>query len=190
MPTLMDALEVTPHRVLVGISRTHGLPGSSRTRKTALIQRLARHLGDPSKLHAIVQALTPEEGAALTRLAAGDGRMPSHEFTRQFGPIRPYRPWRPDSVRHPWRQPISSSERLLYLGLIFLIPGHKERQEPEQIVLPAEFRPLIAPPTPDAVPQPPVLDQPIDPVRDLATLLAYLQQTDVRLRLTRALVSK
>jgi hypothetical protein len=179
---LTQCLSAASHRTLIAIARCQGFRAHKGIPKDSLVRQLADHLGDAARLHALLDDCRPDERRALHRLAASDGRMPAHDFTRQFGPIRPYRPWRTDSVRHPWRNPISISERLLYLGLIYLTRGNRERGEPAQVVLPAEFLSRIAPPAPTVALGLPATEpgEPVDPCLDMAIWLAYLQQMDVR----------
>ena len=178
---LTQCLSAASHRTLIAIARCHGFRAHKGIPKDSLVRQLANYLGDAARLHALVDDCRPDERRALYRLAASDGRLPAHDFTRPFGPIRPYRPWRAESVRHPWRNPVSTSERLLYLGLIYLSRGNRKRGELAQIVLPAEFLSRIAPPAPTVAPGSPATEpgDSVDPCLDMAVLLAYLQQTDV-----------
>jgi len=183
---LIDCLRMTPRRHLLAICRAHHWTCSSSVPKETLVTRLAQTL-----TNSVVQttnALSSEEHAALHWLAAHDGRMPLHDFTHTFGPIRPHRPWRMDNPTHPWRHPVSTAEKLLYKGLIYLTPSDPQRRQPRYVILPTEFLTLIPADNPPAdtepAPQFPSASAPLtpsfDPLLDLALFLSYLQRADVR----------
>ncbi len=178
---LLACLNCTPHRYLVAISYTHHLHDPRHMAKADLVRQLLACLAHPSTRDHIFNTLSPQEQTALQRLVAQDGRMPLHEFTRAFGPIRPYRPWRQDGPTHPWRHPISTTEKLLYKGLIYLTPSDPQRRQPRYIILPAEFLDLLSPDD-QGSPSPtlPCPSAPFNPLLDLALFLAYLQYAHVR----------
>lgn len=187
---LVDCLRVTPRHILLAICRAHNLSRSSSLPKEALITRLNRALMKLSTGPRF-NALGHEEKCALQRLATRDGRMPLHDFTRAFGPIRPYRPWRRTQSSqgagpaHPWRDPISTTERLLYKGLIYLTPSDPQHRQPREVILPAEFLDLLTGHDSPTAAQPTLSDAhtcatPSDPLLDLALFLAYLQSANVR----------
>ena len=59
---------------------------------------------------------------ALQTLLACGGELPAHRFLDQLDPVRPYRPWHNGSLRAPWRNPVSPTEHLWFLGLIYFLP--------------------------------------------------------------------
>lgn len=103
--------------------------------------------------------------------------MPAHRFVAQFGPLSPYRPWRKDSARTPWRHPASAAERLYYLGFIYLMAGAGTTM----VVVPDEVRAFLparlAPGS--GVSNAPGSAAP-DLILDLAHFLAYLHGQAVR----------
>jgi hypothetical protein len=61
-------------------------------------------------------------------------------FTAAYGLVRPYRPWRANAPRHPWKQPASLAEKLWYLAFIEITPSGRRR-----VCLPAEVLALLPP---------------------------------------------
>lgn len=173
---LLECLKGLPYRALIGIARTHRLSVSDHMPKTALVELLVSHLGKPRVIKNCLAALPPDAHTALQRLVAHGGMMLFAGFVRVFGPIRP---WGRHASPHAWRVPISTSEQLLYSGLIYPLPA-------ESITLPVEFNGLIPLPEshlsvePTASAEPSAAQRPFDPVLDLAFLLAYLQQHDIQ----------
>ncbi|MCP4428120.1 MAG: hypothetical protein GY803_26840 [Chloroflexi bacterium] len=133
--------------------------------------------------------LPPEEAAALTDLAAQNGRIPVAAFSRTHGEARLMGPGRLER-EEPWFDPISPAEALWYRG--FLYRGFDETAEgmiefyylPHELLaqLPQEEEPSIVEET--AVPALPPAAEPetwettvTDAVDDLTTILALAQQT-------------
>ncbi len=145
------------------------------TREQALAG-LRRALLDERHLEKALKCLSAEEREALMALKAHHGAMMRYEFSRAFGKIRPYRPWRDDAPPHPWRRPISIAEKLWYLGMI-------EVQDHQAILLPDSVATCLP-----EVPHPQTVmwegDTPdLDPasvVRDVAALLGALLNMPVR----------
>ena len=185
---LLTCLQTSPYRHLTAISRALGLSCNTRTPKADFARQLRDHLANPVVLQWTREGLSAEEQNALRSLVAHNGRMPLRDFTRAFGPVRPYRPWRRDEPAHPWRHPISTTEKLLYEGLIYLTPSDPQRRQPRHVILPTEFLTLISPNNSPANAHPPpplpysLAPSPprFDPLLDLALFLSYLQGADVR----------
>jgi hypothetical protein len=179
---LVDCLAAQTWRALQAISRGNGLGFDANLTKRQAVERLAAWLGGDEHLGS-VDSLPAEARAALRELLATGGQMAHEAFTRRFGPVRPYRPWRPEAARSPWTDPQSASERLVYRGLVFPVTVGPARHRRRVIALPDEFYdPLAArlsaalPAGLDAPRSPPTPSLPLD----LLTFLGFLQRQDVR----------
>lgn len=140
LPTLQECLETSTWRRLLAIMNSHGLPCSTRWRKDELIQTLHPHLSAPAVLRQVVLNLGDPARKALSALLQAGGQLPANPFATAFGDVRPYRPWREDSVDpEPWQNPASPTERLWYLGLLHLLPRRPKPGETQHAVLPAEL---------------------------------------------------
>ena len=148
----------------------------NRWTKSQAVDHVAALLLEPANVRRTLAGLPADAREALDALLACDGRMPAHRFLAHFGPLRPYRPWRADSPRAPWRHPASPAERLWFLGLIF---RHASPQG-KVIAIPDELRALLPAPSPppSVPPAGPPLPVP-DPILDVVHLLAYLNGHDV-----------
>ncbi len=136
---LADALAATPVRMLHAIARARAFDLRAQSRKAHLVEALTGRLCDERGFHRLIRSLTDDETAALDVLLGSGRDIAMHQFVGRFGPVRPYRPWRADSIREPWRDPISVTEHLLFLGLIFLVPPPDKHGDQRRIVLPEEF---------------------------------------------------
>lgn len=175
METLNELLDAHNWRMLRAITRAHSANFDNRWTKVQAVQQVAELLTDPTTVHRALSNLPDQAHQALQTLLACDGQMPAHRFLDRFGPIRPFRPWRDDSPRAPWRHPTSPTERLWFLGFVFVHSTDRGKV----IVVPDELRPLLPTPAPTpAEPMGPLLATP-DPILDLAHLLAFLQGRDV-----------
>ncbi|MFN2144043.1 MAG: hypothetical protein ACK2T7_01760, partial [Anaerolineales bacterium] len=65
----------------------------------------------------LVEDLDPQAQSALSDLIGAGGQIPWHKFIEQYGEVREIGPGRRDREK-PWLSPISTTERLWYLGLI------------------------------------------------------------------------
>lgn len=164
-------------RELRVVARTHGFRFENRWTHEEAQTALRRTLLDEAGLKKILRRLNAEEQEALLALKTHEGRMVRYTFTRLYGKIRPYRPWRDDALPHPWRRPISTAEKLWFLGLI-------EVQVHQAVLLPEAVSALLP-----EVPHPqttlwagdePNLDA-VALVRDVALLLGMLLNTPMRL---------
>jgi hypothetical protein len=175
MTTLDDLVAATPRRLLVVIARRRGVRFPRDAPKATLVTRLADALADPARLRATLDDLSDAERSVLDDLVIAGGRLPRYHVARRHGDVRAYRPWRPDAPSRPWQNPISPTERLYFLGLIFW------DRRADDLVVPADLVPLL--PTP-AHPPPPAVTGPLEPARaaahDVALLLALLEVEDVR----------
>lgn len=157
----------------------HGLGFDTTQTKQQGYERVRCALLNEGRLKRAFRALTPDEREPLIALRMAGGSLPLYEFAARFGNIRRYRPWREDSPRHPWRHPISASEKLWHLALVEIV-----RDRPyDRVVLVDEVRALLPPlPHPQIAAHPPLLSG--SPraffCRDLAALLASLLADEAR----------
>ena len=127
MLTLTAMLQQRTHRDLELIARTHGIPFSRRQLKAHGLAALRESL-EGGALAKAFAALDSNAIGALQALVAAGGYIPLISFKHHFGEIRPYKPWRvphraylfTETVRHPWRAPLSVAERLYHLGMIHI----------------------------------------------------------------------
>jgi len=127
---------------LLAILETHNLSSSTRQRKEETVKQLLIHLP------AVISHFAASENDAILALIAADGRLPALRFQERFGLIRPHQPWRKGSPKEnpkqsaeekPWLAPNSTSERLLYLGLIYQQPSKPKAGQQQYFVMPAEL---------------------------------------------------
>ncbi|MFZ2360951.1 MAG: hypothetical protein WA040_16530, partial [Anaerolineae bacterium] len=172
---LVECLRCTPLRSLLALCQANGFACSPRAPKAELVAYLHTRLAGRCRAAYLAQ-LPSDQLAILHALAQQPDPWPLPQFEFRFGQIRRHRPWRQDAPRSPWRTPVSLAEALLYRGLIFVI---RTAQQPPHVLLPAEIAQVLRQPQPAAppfVPAPPVARA----LLDLALLLAYLQQAEVR----------
>jgi len=178
MATLRQLLAATSRQLLVVLARQRRVPFPRDAAKATLVDLLAHALADPESLHATLGTLSQAERAVLDDLAIAGGRLPRYHVARRHGDLRPYRPWQPTAPSQPWQKPISPTERLYFLGLMFW------DRPTGDLVIPDDVLPLLPPP---AHPPPPApASAPLEPAlaaaHDLALLLALLEVDDVRPR--------
>lgn len=142
-PDLPTLLTRRTWRELRVIAYAHGLAFNSNHTKCRARARLARALLREGRLRRSFRALPLAERAALVALQAAGGKLPLYEFVAVFGPIRPYRPWRAGSPRHPWRRPVSPAERLWFLGFVQI--ERVRHGQPATVTAPAEVLALLPP---------------------------------------------
>lgn len=173
---LDELLETHSWRVLRAITRAHRRSFDNHWTKAQAVAQIRTLLLDPDVVRRAVLSLPENAKEALQTLVACEGAMPAPHFLDQFGPLRPYRPWREDSALAPWRNPLSPAERLLFLGFIFLRSDAKG----EGVTIPDELLPLLPTlPSPERVPSAPNAYSRPDPILDIAHLLAYVQGENV-----------
>lgn len=151
METITEHLQRRTWRELRMTAHAHGLPFNTHYPKARACQYLVQSLHS-GQLRRSLRALGQSERAALVALQAAGGSLPQYRFTAVFGAIRPFRPWREDAPRAPWRRPVSPAERLWFLGFIHIYKGEQDHQR--RVTLPAEVLALLPPlPRPRAKPQ-------------------------------------
>lgn len=171
---LLECLQATPLRTLWALCQANGYPVDRTAPKADLV--VALHARLLAHAHpADLARLPADQRALLDALAQEPEPVPLDAFQSRFGPLRPFRPWRQDAPRQPWRTPASPAEALYFRGLLFLVPAPDRGL---RVVLPAEVIAALRRPAASA---PPPVPAPLVPLAllDLALLLAYLQQTDV-----------
>lgn len=129
-------------RGLRGTCMAHGLRFNTNFTRQEGAEHLKKALLDSGRLKRALYSLPAAERAPLVALQAAGGVLPLHRFVRRFGEIRPYRPWRDDSPRYPWKRPVSVAEKLWHLGFIEIVAGR-----PDQVMLAWEVL-LMLPPLP------------------------------------------
>lgn len=116
---LLESLEQHPVPVLRAIAASHDLDVTTVLRDD-LPRTLAARLLDSATIANTLDRLTEAERTVLDRLIAEGGAMPAHRVQREYGGVRELGPGRLERER-PWDDPISPTERLWYLGLLY--PG-------------------------------------------------------------------
>ncbi|MDH7487498.1 MAG: WYL domain-containing protein [Anaerolineae bacterium] len=184
LPDLRDCLTNTTWRRLLAMARLHGLHASTRTHKAALVQLLATYLGRTDVVLHIVRQLDLPSRRALRALLDADGRLPTHLFHSHFGLLRPHRPWSPQEPRQPppWQQPVSTTERLWYLGLIFQMATPSQGRTLLHYAVPAEFAAPLTAALFDTRTHKPLTQRPAPAALDgeMTLLLAWCQAKPVR----------
>ncbi len=90
-----------------------------RDKKAELIDRLVDHLARPEVIAMNLSMLGAAERAALEQVVAGGGKVSLPRLEREFGPVRQLGAG--GLERHkPWRNPQTATERLYYLGLLYI----------------------------------------------------------------------
>ncbi len=175
MTTLVEALTLTPWRLLAVIGRRRGVRFSSNVAKADLIDRLAQPLLEPYNLAAALRGLDEAERAALDVVLAGGGRLPLRHLRPRYGELRPagwlYRHRHGDAL-------LSPLERLCTLGLLFYERATGDLFVPDDLI-PHLPEPVL--PSPPTVAPPAALPTADLVCHDLAVLVGLLQREDVRL---------
>ena len=121
---------------------------------------LALALLDPALAAEIIDSLPAQSRQALAELIQQGGSLPWHIFSKKYGQIREMGASRRDR-EHPHRNPVSTSERLWYRGLIhraFLEASHGPQ---EYAYIPEDLLPIL--PDLSASAEPPLLSRPATP---------------------------
>ncbi|MCB0128408.1 MAG: hypothetical protein KDE58_39345, partial [Caldilineaceae bacterium] len=145
--TLRKLLRQLPSRQLYALLASHQLSIASSRPKEELVATLHAHLITPTIVPAIIAQLDTVAKDGLRHLLATQGTLPVNTFEARYGPLRPYRPWRKDEQAgdpEPWLAPISATETLWYLGLIYRDPPKRKPGVVQCYVLPVELMALIA----------------------------------------------
>ena len=166
MPSLAQTLPSNDIGFLRIVASLWGIELLSSDPAAAALE-LAESLCDAELLDEVVSTLPKDGGAALTALAAENGRMPWVVFARRFGELREMGPAKRDREL-PHEKPSSAAEVLWYRGLLakaFLNPeknsmgkyGEKGPQEfafiPDDLFMAMDFAGMLPEPgrseTPD-----------------------------------------
>ena len=144
--TLTHYLSQSSWQHLKALLAIHHLPRAAADAKATLIPVLSQHLVQPATLATMLTQVDAFGKDALRALLAADGALPVHTFAQRFGPIRPYRPWRKAETTTvpPWQAPISTTETLWYLGLIYCDPPKPQPGQVQHYVIPADLLPHLA----------------------------------------------
>lgn len=118
---LLESLEQHPVPVLRAIAAGHDLDVTKISRDD-LPRILANALADAELIATTLNRLTDEERDVLDRLIAEGGAMPAHRVQREYGTVRELGAGRLERER-PWEDPVSPTERLWYLGLLYATFG-------------------------------------------------------------------
>jgi hypothetical protein len=159
MPTLLESLQNYDLGQLHIAAELWGIdleaPDVRQGRKN-----LALALLDPEVLVDAFEILPEQALQALAELVKTDGRQPWHQFSKQYGQIREMGASRRDREQ-PYRNPVSISERLWYLGLVHRAFLESEHGPQEYAYIPEDIVGLL----PDlGADQPaPVLSRPATP---------------------------
>ena len=140
-------LTATTFKQLAAILAVHGLQRAAGDTKADVVEQLYQLLTNVNTLTSIVTQLDTNAKEALRRLMAADNALPLHTFEEYYGPVRSYKPWRKDGaagVSRPWLTPISITETLWYLGLIYRDPPKPKPGLVQHYILPAELATLLA----------------------------------------------
>ena len=141
---LLDCLTNTPWKQLTALLAAYQLPRTAQQTKAQVIEQLHHHLLQTATITSIIAQLDGSAQAALRALLAAAGALPVHTFEHRFGLIRPYRPWRKADATgadQPWRTPISTTETLWYLGLLYRDPPKPTPGFIQHYLIPAELVP-------------------------------------------------
>lgn len=116
MPDLSHALQSYDLGYLRIVAGLWGFELASRDPAGA-IKELTSHLLDAQQIAEITASLPPEAQAALTAIAAANGRIPWAVFIRQFGDVREMGAGKRDREK-PQFKPASTAEVLFYRALL------------------------------------------------------------------------
>jgi len=115
---LRVCLENYPVPMLRAIAYSQGIKTKNET-KSELIDRIMDHVLRPEIIAMNLAMLTVEERAALDRVIAAGGKIAVHGLAREFGEVRRLGAGRLERLK-PWIKPQTPTERLYYLGMIYL----------------------------------------------------------------------
>jgi hypothetical protein len=141
--TLKALLDAHPLILLRAIAAAHDIP-TEDSRKEELATRIQQHLLRHETIALLLSEMEPESRAALDLLIAAGGQMPGHRLQRdpRGGELRQLGPGAMERVL-PWEQPISPTERLYYLGLIFSAFGSVGDYRGQLLVIPSDLLELL-----------------------------------------------
>lgn len=144
---LSDCLAAANWRTLAAIAQTHRLPMGLRPTRADLVDILMGEL--PRRVASMRRAgLDAPAAEALATLGTAEGQIRLPDFVAVYGEVRSLTGVKGEDPRRLARQPISTTEWLVFRGLAFVVPS-PERGQPPLIVLPdvwrADFRPSSPP---------------------------------------------
>ena len=140
---LVTCLEAHPLAVLRAIAACHGMEVEGATQEE-MVQEVVLRLSTSEVIEALLEEMEPETRTGLEMLLAAGGQMPSHRFQRDplGGELRVLGMGAMERVR-PWEEPISSTERLYYLGLIYQDFGMIGQFRGQILFIPVELLALL-----------------------------------------------
>jgi len=183
--SLRACLAEYPYILLEGIAEGWHLALTDE-QAPEVVDRLLAEMTDPQSLAAVLRRLTDKEREALGYVAAL-GQVKAHVMQRKYGRLRRFGPGRLEWER-AWQNPVSTTERLWFLGLIFRGYGLDEEYHGEVFFVPPEIQSRL-PPLPHTLPvfrveptQPPLemRDDGDALARDAFVLLSHIRNHDVR----------
>ena len=139
---LRDSLTEYPRIMLEAIAEGWGIALTDE-QSPEVVDRLAAEMVDPESVQFVLRRLSEMEREALAYVSAL-GQVKVHVMTRKYGAIRHLGPGRLE-WEAAWRQPVSSAERLWFLGLIYREYAQDERYHGEVVYIPAELRTALPP---------------------------------------------
>jgi hypothetical protein len=116
MPTLLQSLQDYDLGHLHIIAELWGIPFQAPDVRQGR-KNLAQALLNPDMITEIIESLPEQSRQALAELSQQQGSIPWHQFSKKYGQIREMGESRRDR-EEPHSNPISTSERLWYRGLI------------------------------------------------------------------------
>jgi hypothetical protein len=184
---LRDSLAEYPRIMLEAIAEGWGVALTDE-QTPEIVDRLAAEMVKPESVQFVLRRLNEMEREALAYVAAL-GQVKVHVMTRQYGAIRRLGPGRLE-WEAVWRQPISTAERLWFLGLVYREYAQDERYHGEVLYIPAELRVALPPlsielPTFRVEPaeEPTLVRDDVDALaHDAYAVLAYIRRHQVRAR--------
>lgn len=166
------------------VSQAYNLRFNANWSKEQGLAQVRAELLEGGRLKRAFRALSETERAPLVALQAAGGAMPFPRFVEAFGSMRRFRPWQPElEPRHPWKRPISVTEKLWHFGFIDIVDG--KRGQSDQVVIADEVLALLPP-----LPEPELAEENETLIteeagagsvcHDLAALLGTLSNEEVR----------
>jgi hypothetical protein len=191
MQALRDSLAEYPRIMLEAIAEGWGVALTDE-QTPEIVDRLSAEMVDPESVQFVMRRLSEAEREALAYVAAS-GQVKVHVMTRRYGAIRRLGPGRLE-WEAAWRQPISATERLWFLGLIYREYAIDERYHGEVLYVPAELCAALPPLSielpvfqVEPAPVPSVMQDDGDALaRDAFVVLSYVRRHEVRARTSRS----
>ncbi len=192
MRTLKSCLLDEPLPRLTAIADTWDISLEAAS-VSEMAEALATHMLTPDAAIGGREALPIGARKALDALIAGNGRIPAAVFERRFGTLRPMGPGRLERER-PWLSPANPTEVLWYRGFLFRAFDKTPTTPVEVMFVPTDLLATLPAPEPAAggsiagEMQSPVyaahaaMGAPNPLLDDVTTILAYIQNYEVRVR--------